>query len=140
MALNWLWSGKVGEAEILRHFKNKNGEEKTWTQTVSLYEGNAFMIFIYEYKDEDTGKDMYSLYSFFSDKNHAKILLGLSKDSEGNRSNIFNEGSHKLVKLTLDKKKFSTAKVFRDFVTLMADAFEELEISLRPLDSKTTDD
>ena len=70
MALNWQWSEKCGEML----FRGEEGNE----YTLSLYEGNAFLIMLYEYKDE-IGEDYYDMWSFWVDEAHAKNCLGLSK-------------------------------------------------------------
>ena len=70
MALHWQWSEKCGEML----FRENDGKE----YTLSLYEGNAFLIMLYEYKDE-TGEDYYNMVSFWVDEAHAKNCLGLSK-------------------------------------------------------------
>ena len=62
MALNWNWNNKIGELLI------RQGEKEF---TISIYQGNALAIFIHEYKNED-GKDVYSMYNFFCDKEHFK--------------------------------------------------------------------
>lgn len=65
MSLNWLWKNVVGEVK-------NNNDYKTY-----IYEGNAFLIFIDETKEE------YALSTFFVDEQHAKNCLGLSKDYDG---------------------------------------------------------
>ena len=101
MALRWQWDNKCGEAVFT------DGEKET---TVNIYEGHAFMIFLKEWKE---GEDnMYSMYSFFADEDHAKNCLGLTKDSSiVENVNIFNDGFTKLRTLRLNKdkcKKLST--------------------------------
>ena len=43
MALNWSWNGKCGEAVF---------EQRGKEFTVNLYQGNAYLIFLYEHKDK----------------------------------------------------------------------------------------
>ena len=112
MALNWYWDDKVGEAEVFNYDK---------VVTYNLYQGNAFLIFIYEYKDED-GKDMYSLASFFADETHAKRCLGLAKDCD----NIFNTTYSKLLKVRINKKYSYTKKL----VDMLIKAFDNITIEL----------
>ena len=112
MALNWYWDDKVGEAEVFNYDK---------VVTYNLYQGNAFLIFIYEYKDED-GKDMYSLASFFADEAHAKRCLGLAKDCD----NIFNTTYSKLLKVRINKKYSYTKKL----VDMLIKAFDNITIEL----------
>ena len=67
--LVWSWKEKVGQADI------QNGNRLV---TVNLYQGNAYLIFIEEWEDEN-GKGKYLLHTFFADKTHMKRLLGLDK-------------------------------------------------------------
>lgn len=114
MALNWLWKDKCGEAT----FRFWDGEERT----VNLYEGNAFLIFVNEYKEND--QNMYNVFSFFVDEAHAKRMLGLDK-SEGTH-NSFNTEREKLVKIRLNKNKCKAGKI----IALLVKAFDDLTIEL----------
>lgn len=119
MALYWDWKNKCGEA-IIHQTNPETGEEKDLT--VSLYEGNAFLIFINEFKDGD--RNMYSLYSFFADEAHAKNCLGLTKGE----TNIFlDDGFQYLKKIRFNKAKHSKAQ---KLLNLFTKAFDELEIEL----------
>ena len=60
MALNWDWNKKIGELLIKQN-------EKEFT--ISIYQGNALAIFLHEYVN-DEGKEVYSMYQFFCDKDH----------------------------------------------------------------------
>ena len=76
--LNWDWKNKIGYMVV----RNQEEIRKTWHEyKISLYAGNAPFIAISEWKN-DEGKDMYSLYTFFCDKEHAKRCLGLEKDCD----------------------------------------------------------
>lgn len=119
MALNWLWSNKCGEAVIKQ---NWNGEDHIFT--VSLYEGNAFLIFIHEYKDAETGKDMYQLHDFWADETHMKRMLGIDKkwkDTYGTNH------EKDIVKITFYKDK---CRHLKKIVSAMAEAFDNLEIEI----------
>ena len=122
MALHWQWNEKCGEAILVRTFPNTKPEEFK----VNIYQGNAFMIFLYEFVDKDTGKNMYNLFSFFNDEEHAKRCLGL--DKEYGEQNIFDNGIDKLVKLRLDKSRFTYKKDFKKVLELFIKAFDELTI------------
>lgn len=63
MALTWDWKKKVGEFTY-------NG------YTVNLYEGNAFLIAIDEFREN--GEDKYNLVWYLLDKQHAKMFMGLN--------------------------------------------------------------
>ena len=71
MALTWEWNRKIGESV---HEDTTQGKRFT----MSLYEGNALLITLYEYKNED-GEEMYNMHDFWIDKEHAKNVLGLNK-------------------------------------------------------------
>jgi hypothetical protein len=60
MALNWNWDKKIGELE----YRNYDGV----LQKISIYEGNALMIFIHEWESK------YAMYTFFFDKAHLKNI------------------------------------------------------------------
>lgn len=115
MALNWNWNEKCGEAVFEQNF---NGTKEF---TVSLYQGNAFLIFIYEYKEDDN--DMYSLWTFWADKVHAKRCLGLEKGYE----NLYNDGRDKLKKIRLNKAKCSNVS---EIVRMLVKAFDDLTIEI----------
>lgn len=115
MSLNWNWNEKCGEAVI------QQGEKEF---TVNLYNGNAFLIFIYQY--EEDGQDMYQLYTFWADKQHMKNCLGLNK-KEGYGGNMFDEGCDRLRKIRINKSKFPYTK---DLMQALAQAFDDLTIEL----------
>lgn len=126
MALQWDFKKKVGDAYFIQKFKNENGEWETGKYTVSLYEGNAYMIFIYENDEDQT----YSLHTFFADKEHAEILLGLKKGNDGKKVNIFNANREKMTTLNIDKTMFSTPKKAAEFIGLIVRAFDDIRINL----------
>lgn len=116
MSLNWRWNEKCGEAIIEDIMQKKEF-------TKSLYEGNAFLIFISEW--EEDGQNMYSLYTFFADETHAKTCLGLNKKSD--MTNIFLEGPNRLKKIRINKKK---SRNWKKIVTLFAQAFDNIDIEI----------
>ena len=111
--LLWSFNDKIGEATF------KNGDRNF---VVNLYQGNAFLIFVNEYKDEN-GKGVYQVWSFFADEGHAKNCLGLTKESDGN---LYDE-VNKLVKIRINKKKYAYTK---KLVELLVRAFDEIEIEI----------
>lgn len=113
MALNWLWSEKCGEATAV----NYDGEE----YTLSLYTGNAFLIMLYEYEEDD--KQMYNMWNFWVDKAHMKNCLGLNK-KDGYTTNSY-EGQIK--KFRLNKAK---CRHWKDIVPALAQAFDTIDIEL----------
>lgn len=119
MALHWQWKDKCGEA-IVHQTNPQTGEERDLT--VSLYEGNAFLIFVNQFKEE--GKDMYSLFAFFADEEHAKNCLGLTK---GNNNMFLDDGFQYLKKIRFDKSHHSKPQ---KLLNLFTKAFDTLEIEL----------
>lgn len=115
MAIRWNFNEKVGTCQI-----EQNGVEYTF----SLYEGNAFLIFLYEWEDEE-GQRMYSMHNFFADENHMKIMLGLTKEYKGD--NTLDRDSERLKQITIYKDKYHYTK---KLVNGLVSAFDELEIIL----------
>lgn len=118
MALNWKWDEKCGEA-IMKY--DHDGEEKEYV--LDLYQGNAYMIFIATY--EENGKQMYNVWSFWVDKDHAKNCLGIGKDKDC--YNIYAEGWRTITKFRFDKSK---TKYFADIVSMIAKAFDDITIEV----------
>ncbi len=115
--LQWDWDDKVGEVEIFNYDK---------VVTYNLYQGNAFLIMLYEY--EENGKKMYSMHNFFADETHAKRMFGLDKkwkDTYG--KNSFNQPKYKMKKIRIDKNKFRHTK---KLVSMLVEAFDEINIEL----------
>ena len=121
MSVNWLWKDKCGE--IVVEQKRPNGEPPR-EFTLSLYEGNAWLIMLYEYKEN--GHDMYNMYSFFVDKTHAKKCLGLQKNGDGELVNIFDDRDvFKIIRI--DKTK---CRNWKEIITTFIQAFDTLEIEI----------
>lgn len=121
MSLNWNWKDKCGELTVVQE---RNGEAHEFT--LSLYEGNALLIMLYEYKDEE-GADMYDMFSFFVDKTHAKKCLGLQKNGDGELINLFDEDWQKFTKIRLNKAK---SRNFKDIIELFSKAFDNITIEI----------
>lgn len=116
MALTWKWDEKVGEAVVRQ---SVNGEDREFT--LNLYNGNALLIFMYEYKEN--GTDKYNLWSFWCDAQHMKNCLGLKKGT----TNIYNSYD-RLVKIRLNKKK---CRGYKEIVAALASAdFDNFTIEL----------
>ena len=113
MALNWNWDKKCGEMVTVDPLTGKE-----FTQ--NLYQGNALLIMISEWKEDDV--DKYALWSFWADKEHMKNCLGLSKKSDGN---IY-EGRIKSV--SLNKAMFYSTKDIKDIVDALIVAFDDIAI------------
>lgn len=69
MALRWSWKNKMGEMTITQ--QDLDGETNNFR--INIYHGNCLAVFIYECKNAE-GKEMYDIYSFFVDKQHAKRM------------------------------------------------------------------
>lgn len=122
MAVTWNWDSKMGEAT----FRRQIGDDKYRDINVNLYEGNAFLIFIYEY--EEDGRNMYNLQGFFADKAHMKRCLGIDKkDKESYGNNIYNKPYDRLTKIRLNKAK---SRNYKDIVAAMSEAFDDIDIEI----------
>lgn len=120
MALEWGWNEKVGTMTLVQQLPS--GEDKEFE--ISLYQGNAFLIMIHEY--EADGKDMYTMYSFFVDKEHMKNCLGLNKKN-GYGDNFLNEPGNRATKFRINKKKYRYTK---DLVAVLVQAFDNIDIEI----------
>ena len=74
MALNCLWKNKMGKV-VIKQKRMADGKETSKKFDINIYKGNCLAIFINEYKDAETSEDMYTLYTFFSDKKHVSNIL-----------------------------------------------------------------
>ena len=115
MAIRWDFREKVGTCQI-----EQNGVEYTF----SLYEGNAFLIFLYEWKNEE-GEGMYSMHNFFADETHMKNMLGLTKEYKGD--NTLNRDGERLKQITIYTDKYHYTK---KLVNALVSAFDKLNIIL----------
>ena len=116
MALYWDWEDKIGEVEAVNH-----GE----TYKYSLYQGNAFLIVLYEYKQDE--KDMYNMHGFFVDEAHAKRCLGINKNADGENYNIYDTAYEKWTKIRLNKNKY---KYTKKLVDMLIKAFDNINIEI----------
>lgn len=124
MALQWYWKNKCGEATFRATIDMDKKEYRDYT--VNLYEGNAYLIFIHEYKEDD--RDMYNLKGFFSDKVHMKRCLGIdSKYKETYGDNMYDKEYDKLVKIRLNKAK---SRNYREIIAAFVQAFKQIEIEV----------
>lgn len=119
MALRWQWNEKVGTAEIFNRDK---------LVTYQLYQGNAFLIFLYEW--EEDGKEMWSMHNFFADETHAKRMLGIDRNyKETYGDNIFNKKDYKLHKIRINKKVYGESDT-KKLVNMLIKAFDQIEIEI----------
>lgn len=113
--LTWQWNQKCGE------IKDRYGVR-------NLYQGNALLIALTEYRKNDT--DMYSLYTFFADKEHMKNMFGLSKKYK-EQGNLY-EGDWESI--TLYKNMFTNKKDFKDLVDGITSAFDNITLIIKNSD------
>ena len=100
--------------------------------TIKLYNGNAFCIMLNEW--EEGGKELYTLASFFADKEHAKRCLSLTKDTKGNDpcfpTYIWTQESDDPI--YMDKVVLYTkARGSRDLAQLLIKAFDDITIEMK---------
>lgn len=122
MSLNWNWKEKCGELHLLQTHDNNTKEDIK----IDLYQGNALLIMIHEFKDE-FGTERYELFNFFASKEHMKRCLGL-KPKEGYKDNILDKAWLKPYKITIYKNKNSYSK---DIIESFAKAFNEFTIEVK---------
>lgn len=112
MALTWEWSKLSGTIT-----ENVCGKEYAF----NFYEGNAMMIVLHEYVNEES-KEVYELRWFFCDEEHAKRMLGLAKGYESGFE------PDEVTKLTLYR---DNCRQWEKIVKLFAKAFPNVEIIIR---------
>lgn len=125
MALNWIWDEKCGELTFSQNYKGEEYREFT----VSLYQGNAVLIMLNEWEEEheDGIHNMWSMWNFFCDKGHMNRCLGLEKNSDGVKDNIFDKDTCRFLKIRLNKAK---NRYWKDIVKSFASAFDNITIEL----------
>ena len=107
-------------------FNCKSGEITVDGVTRNFYKGNGFMIILDEWKHEETGDDMYHVVWFFTDKDHAKRCLGLTKGSY----DIF-EGNVEKIRIFKDH-----CPNWKDIVDLFTKSQPNIVIELLPSERK----
>lgn len=112
--LCWSYKEPIGEATLVQ------GDKEF---LLNLYQGNAFLIMLYEY--EEDGKEKSEMIGFFLDEYHAKNCLGLNK-KEGYTDNIYN-GWQRLSRVRINKKKYKYAD---KLLTLLVKAFDNITIEV----------
>jgi len=104
----------------------KDNESSEWKEeSITLYEGNAVLIMIKEWIDEDD-KEVWTMFSFWTDLQHMKNCLGLNK-KEGYTENVYVNSHSKISKIRLNKKRLRyTEKI----ATSLIKAFDNLVIEI----------
>lgn len=67
MALTWNWNDKIGTLSYTQEWEDGKRDFE-----ISIYKGNALLIFIHEYKQNES--EVYNMFSFFCDMDHLKNL------------------------------------------------------------------
>lgn len=123
MSVNWNWENKVGTLEIA----DPCGSDKTFV--LNLYQGNAMLIAVHEYKNEQ-GRDMYTLYMFFNDEKHLKNVLGMNKKGGFSANMLKDDG---WLKIRINTKKWwpkGCSMKLSKFVGLLLEGLPDLTIEL----------
>ena len=123
MSLYWDWNKKVGEVTFTQEI---DGVKKDFVS--NLYNGNACLIMVYEYTDENDGKEKYQLTGFFADKTHMKRCLGIDKRYKQTLGkNMYEDSFDRLTKIRLNKAKCRDVK---DIVMAFYEALNDITIEL----------
>lgn len=80
MAVRWNWKEKMGEVQYKDPIEPKKHK-------IDIYDGNCLMVMIHNYKQEN--QKMYQFMGFMSDINHLKRCIGLEKNYDGKKDNIY---------------------------------------------------
>lgn len=126
MALNWEWNAKCGEIVVRHDFGDRKEDV-----TLSLYEGNAYLIMLHEF--EEDGKNKYELFSFWADAYHMKNCLGLNK-RQGYDRNMYAGPCDQFLKVRLNKAK---CRRYKEIIAALIQAFEDLTIEIFSDDGKS---
>lgn len=105
MAVNWSWKHKKGIITWKSEFDNKK-------YIVNLYEANCLGALIYEYKDQKSKKNMYQFMGFWNDESHLKRCLGLTKNYDNTKENIYKDIILKIKLNTFYKDSIKIAQHF----------------------------
>lgn len=122
MSVNWNWKDKVGELVFVREL---NGERIEGSQ--SIYLANCLFCTLQEFTD-DEGNEKYNFCDFYLDKSHLKKCLGLMKNNDGNKVDVYKEmlgWELELVRIT------RLTKETKDIIECFANAGYKIEIELK---------
>ena len=119
MAIEWNWNEKIGEVTILQTY---GGKSREFTQ--NLYNGNAYLIFIREWTEDD-GVEKYEVCNFWLDKSHMKNCLGLNKKG-GYGNNIHSYDGYRITKFRLSKK----CRNLKEIIDAITQAFDNITIEI----------
>lgn len=105
MSVNWSWKELKGIITWKSEVDNKK-------YRVNLYQANCLGALIYEYKDQETNKNMYSFMGFWNDETHLKRCLGLTKNYDNKKENIYKDIILKIILNTYYKDSLKIAEYF----------------------------
>lgn len=120
MALTWEWNNSCGTAVIEQRIHDETRE-----YNMTLYEGNAYLIMLHEYTEND--KDMYELFSFWLDKAHMERMLGISNRGKRVNTNTLDQPYNRLKSIRLDK---SRCRNVTEIAKAIIQAFDNIEIEI----------
>ena len=123
MAVVWSWDEKCGDATFV---SKRPGSEKEYVTKTNLYTGNACLIFLNEWTDDD-GNDMYSMYSFWVDEPHMKNTLGLNPKRGEDNYNYFDTPECRMTEIRINKAK---CWQWKKILPALVKAFDNLKIEL----------
>ena len=99
MSVDWNWKDKIGTVEC------KQDDQE---YTLNVYLANCLCVLVYEC--EKDGKRYYEYGGHFNDLQHLKVCIGLSKNWQGKKENIYKNLWVKWKLNTFYKNIFSIAK------------------------------
>ena len=116
MALEWNFNEKIGEIELWQNDK---------MFTINLYQGNAFLIMLHEYKSGDVEK--WEMWDFFANELHAKRMLGIDKRYR----DTYGKNPYELPYQQIRKIRLSNKYQYRQkLIDMLLKAFKQLTIEI----------
>lgn len=105
--LRWNWKNKMGELVI--EMLTAEGK-KTYTR--NIYAANCLFAVISEWYDSGNAQDMYAVHYFINDTDHLKRCLGLKKNHEGKKEDMYKDEFVSMRLNTFFKESVTIAKLF----------------------------
>lgn len=124
MALNWNFNDKIGELYL--HYDSPHAPDDSGDFTYSLYQGNALLIVVAEYKDEQD-RDLYAVTNFFLDKEHMKNVLGLNPRKGYRVNSFFTQPGWTMKGIKLNKRRYDHTSVLAE---ALIRAFDNITIEI----------
>lgn len=114
--LRWEWNYRIGTLET---------ESRNEIYKYFLYKGNAKLIVIAEWKD-DNGEDRYNVHDFFASKEDMNCKLGLVKETSNHYVNTFENW----MKITFYKDMIGQRDLI-ELCTAIIKAFPNITIEIK---------